>query len=595
MKRRNVLFCLAFALFAGRAVSQVPQLVNFQGRVTVGSLNFDGTGQFKFALVNSNGTVTFWSNDGTSSAGSQPVSAVSIPVSKGLYSVLLGNVTLPHMDLLPATVFTNTSLCLRVWFNDGANGFQLFAPDQRVAAVGYAIMAGNVPDGSISSAKLADGAVTLSKVGNDVKAGLGGTPSGGVMLTENPNATNLLASGFVKLKGPKVVTEEWESSLADTNMSFSGMAPPPIWTGTEAYLFRDSAMQGPLATRYNPASNTWHTLPTNNLPAFMDAKPVWLGNELMVLGGTPEGLQAARYRPASDNWQTVSTNAAPYFSSWESKIFWTGSELLVLGGSPDGWKGGRYRPATDTWLPISTNNAPRFSASDSRAVWTGTELIVLAANAEYSGRLYRPVTDTWLVVSTNGAPSNIGWDSETLWTGNSLMVLYSSPDGLRGARFAPASNTWTSATTNGAPNLWLTDARVVWSGTELVVFSDLTIQPRGARYSPATDTWRIPSSDMPRFGSGGAATPPDPIWTGTEMVIGFSFDQTMYPYAGGRYNPATDSWSGISQPADKPSGSASSFVWTGEQALVFAQDMSSMKWRLYKWTPSRTLYLYQKP
>ena len=134
---------------------QVPQLVNYTGRVAVGTVNFDGSGQFKFALVNSNGSTTYWSNDGTSTAGSQPTAAVTLTVIKGLYTVLLGDATLANMTAIPASVFTNADVRLRVWFNDGTNGSQLLTPDQRIAAVGYAMMAGNVPDGSITAAKLA--------------------------------------------------------------------------------------------------------------------------------------------------------------------------------------------------------------------------------------------------------------------------------------------------------------------------------------------------------------------------------------------------------------------------------------------------------
>jgi hypothetical protein len=43
-------FLLA-AFAAGTAHAQVPSLLNYQGRVTVGGTNFNGTGQFKFALV----------------------------------------------------------------------------------------------------------------------------------------------------------------------------------------------------------------------------------------------------------------------------------------------------------------------------------------------------------------------------------------------------------------------------------------------------------------------------------------------------------------------------------------------------------------
>ena len=80
--------CLLISVACLRA--QVPQLINYQGRVVVGGTNFNGTGQFGFALVNTNGSTTYWSNDGTSAAGSQPATAVSLPVSGGLYSLALG-------------------------------------------------------------------------------------------------------------------------------------------------------------------------------------------------------------------------------------------------------------------------------------------------------------------------------------------------------------------------------------------------------------------------------------------------------------------------------------------------------------------------
>ena len=106
-----------------------------------GPTNFDGSGQFKFALVNAAGTTTFWSNDNTSIFGSEPTAAVTLPVSKGLYSVLLGDATIPNMVVVPPPVFNNPDVRLRVWFNDGTNGSQLLTPDQRIAAVGYAMSA----------------------------------------------------------------------------------------------------------------------------------------------------------------------------------------------------------------------------------------------------------------------------------------------------------------------------------------------------------------------------------------------------------------------------------------------------------------------
>jgi hypothetical protein len=98
--KTHLVFAAVFVLSAVIGRAQVPQLINYQGRVTVGTANFDGTGQFKFALVNADGSQSFWSNDGTSTAGSEPAAAVSLTVTRGLYSVLLGDATLPNMTIL---------------------------------------------------------------------------------------------------------------------------------------------------------------------------------------------------------------------------------------------------------------------------------------------------------------------------------------------------------------------------------------------------------------------------------------------------------------------------------------------------------------
>lgn len=195
MKR---VYCLATLILGSAFTSlqaQVPPIINYQGRVVTGGTNFNGTGQFKFALVNTAGSTTFWSNDGTSSGGSQPTAAVSLGVSNGLYAVLLGNTALPNMTAVPHAVFTNTDVRLRVWFNDGVTGSQLLTPDQRLAAVGYAMMAANVPDGVITSNKLADGAVTTVKLApgavNSASLGLNSVTSSNLADFIELGATNV--------------------------------------------------------------------------------------------------------------------------------------------------------------------------------------------------------------------------------------------------------------------------------------------------------------------------------------------------------------------------------------------------------------------
>ncbi len=151
---RSLLRCAAFVaacLLLPSPASAVPALINHQGRMAVNGVNFEGTGQFKFALVNGTGTITYWSNNGSSTAGSQPTAAVSLTVTKGLYAVLLGDTSLANMTAVPVTVFDNADVRLRVWFNDGTTGFQQITPDQRLASAPYALVAAKADQVLLSS------------------------------------------------------------------------------------------------------------------------------------------------------------------------------------------------------------------------------------------------------------------------------------------------------------------------------------------------------------------------------------------------------------------------------------------------------------
>jgi hypothetical protein len=97
-KTRHLFFLSLLACYSALGVVEsgaaVPQLLNHQGRIAVAGVNFNGSGQFKFALVDATGLTTYWSNDGTNNANTEPTSPVTLAVTKGLYSVLLGDTTL---------------------------------------------------------------------------------------------------------------------------------------------------------------------------------------------------------------------------------------------------------------------------------------------------------------------------------------------------------------------------------------------------------------------------------------------------------------------------------------------------------------------
>src|SRR5262249_62107265 len=90
----------------------------------------------------------------------------------------------------------------------------------------------------------------------------------------------------------------------------------------------------------------------------------------------------------------------------------------------------------------------------------------------------------------------------------------------------------------------------VWTGSEMIVWgggidSPLSERANGGRYDPATDTWTaVSSTNAPEKRRALTA-----VWTGTEMIVwgGVWELPSPSPYIqylnnGGRYSPASDSW-----------------------------------------------------
>ncbi|MGV3663560.1 MAG: tail fiber domain-containing protein [Prosthecobacter sp.] len=162
MKRLLLPFVILVSAFVIPASGQTPSLVSYQGRVAVGIVNFEGTGNFRFALVSPNGNNVYWSNSpDVSPANGIPDAAVNLNVTKGLYSVLLGDTSINNMAAIPASAWNHAEVRLRVWFNDGVNGSQQLTPDQRIAPAGY------FADGSVDSPAIATGAITTTKIANN--------------------------------------------------------------------------------------------------------------------------------------------------------------------------------------------------------------------------------------------------------------------------------------------------------------------------------------------------------------------------------------------------------------------------------------------
>ncbi len=126
MTRFMTFLALVLLVLAPPALAAPP--VGYQGELMVEGAAFHGTAQFKFVLLRAEQTV--WSNDGTSTAGSEPTGAVAITVQNGIFAALLGGSGMAPLpdDLAPA----DGDLLLRVWVDTG-DGFEILG-DQLVGA-----------------------------------------------------------------------------------------------------------------------------------------------------------------------------------------------------------------------------------------------------------------------------------------------------------------------------------------------------------------------------------------------------------------------------------------------------------------------------
>jgi hypothetical protein len=252
---------LLSALLAPSASAAVPTMLHYQGRVQVAGANFTGSGLFKFALVDAAGANSYWSNDGSSVAGSEPTASVTLAVANGLYAVQLGDTTITNMTAVPTAVFANSDVNLRVWFNDGSTGFQLLSPDRRIVAVGYAMASATTDNATAFTGALAgdvtgtQGATVVSQVGGQTAAAVNTSVAATAAATDANTASTIVQRDGAGNFSANVITAN-----AITATTFTGAL---VGTADNA-----SQLNGQLPAFYQDATNLTGTLPVAQLPAF---------------------------------------------------------------------------------------------------------------------------------------------------------------------------------------------------------------------------------------------------------------------------------------------------------------------------------------
>ncbi len=107
---------------------------------------------------------TYWSNDGTSVNGSEPATNVTVAVTNGLFTVVLGDTTISNMAAIPVSVFNQQNLQLQIWFNDGTHGFAALNPPQPLTPTPYAVYANNASNANYATTAGSAGSVAAVNI-----------------------------------------------------------------------------------------------------------------------------------------------------------------------------------------------------------------------------------------------------------------------------------------------------------------------------------------------------------------------------------------------------------------------------------------------
>ena len=506
----------------------ITPVLNYQGRVNI-DLNGKQTtysgavGYFKFAIINFNKTISYWSNDGTSQNGSEPETSLSVafPNGDGVFSVSLGG---GSMEPLNAHKFSDPNTLLRVWFSSDDIEFEELKPNERFSIVPYAFRA-QVADA------VSPGALIPDQLSNQF--------SGMTMVSDDPNDKRLESMGFARyakmdsapwfdinrdlaplpLTGHSAVvgvlgsklygmyiwggtpgkgnypTQGWLYNFDGDYWSLLSSADAPsgrvghtaVWADTNMIIWGGVGESGYLSNGgvYSSSTLSWESIPALRVQFFSPRQghtAVWTESEMLIWGGRNQFDQmndGVAYNSTTEKWRLLSSDHN-LSARTEHTAIWTGSEMLIWGGKGrNGFlsDGAAYDPSTDKWREISNENKPN-ARSGHTAIWTGIEMLIWGGKTEgFSGVnvcAYNPQKDQWRIINAQGGPEPREGHTAN-WTGSEMVIFGGQTSiGAVNTGFAldPQKNKWRSLTTSGNP-MERAMHTAVWTGSDLVVFGGL--------------------------------------------------------------------------------------------------------------------------
>ena len=344
---------------------------------------------------------------------------------------------------------------------------------------------------------------------------------------------------------------------------------------------------GSFAITINATGDSWSATNTSSAPvARYDHTAVWTGSRMIVWGGNGSVLDelndGGQYDPVANSWTPTTTFNAPAARRQTDSV-WTGSKMIVWGGATRAGApfndGGQYDPVANSWTATNTVNAPAARAYHT-VVWTGSKMIVWGALNLNSGGLYDPVANSWTATNTAGAPSARYYHT-AVWTGSKMIVWggTSSAGYLNtGVQYDPAANSWSTITTTGAPAVGRYSHIAVWTGSKMIVWGGQGASGGyslndGGQYDPAADSWSgVTATAAPaaRYYIHNAV-----VWTGSKMIVWGGYSDSGFLNTGGQYDPVANSWTATGSTGAPSARYLHTTVWTGSKMIAWGGVGSS--------------------
>lgn len=449
-------------------------------------------------------------------------------------------------------------------------------------SVGPTYMASVVATGGSSSG------YTWNVIAGALPGGLGLSASG------TPGAT---ISGIPTAGGIFNFTVEVTDSALDTAtaaLQIEVLSAPPL-SITSGSTMADGTVgvaysQPVTATGGTAASYTWAVI-DGELPPGLSLGSS--GTPSTALSGTPTAFGCFYFTvQVTDSAATTATLdvtlivvAPAGADSWVSAFnlvndrggpaVFTGSRILQFGGRNGAQSGGEVLfPGAGSSTAMATTGAPS-ARSEHGAVWTGKRMLLFGGHdgSTYFGDTfsYDPVADAWTTITASGGPSARA-DHSAVWTG-SEMIVWGGVDNAAapfndGYAYKPATNTWRKLADAPVTMAGRERHKAVWTGSKMIVWGGhaqgYIEKHDGGMYDPATDTWTSVTE------TGAPPVPSDKsvvVWNNGRLFVAGG---DINPYStGAQWDPATNTWSGSffwSLVRREPAAVATSngvFVWGG--------------------------------